>query len=111
MTRSRILLGSLILAATSLAACDLNPQPLPPGEQPDSSLAEAPPGNGSGGGQTSSDGGGAPVLSPGDASPIAPDAAAQDASEGAADGSIDSPSDGPSDGALDAALDASDTSD
>jgi hypothetical protein len=96
--RVRLLQGVSLVFLVSAVACDLNPQPLPPGEQPDSGNSETVPGGGSGSGGNgetgSSDAGGGP-LGLGDAGALAPDAAALD-------GAVDAAVDGSSDAALDA---------
>lgn len=108
--RLRLLPGASLALFVAAAACDLNPQPLPPGEQPDGGNSETVPGGGSSstgsssggpnGTTGSSDAGTSPPFGLGDAGALAADAALADAAlDGAADGSTD------------AALDAGDAGD
>jgi hypothetical protein len=124
-TRAYLLTLAVVAGAVcaSLAACDLNPQPLPPGEEPDAALPSnsgsgsggglgggsngsggtTGTGSGSGGGSGSS-GGGVPGV---DAGPIAEDAAVPDGGTvPPGDAGADAPSDAPSDGHEDGAADA-----
>jgi hypothetical protein len=108
--RLRVLLGASLVVFVAAAACDLNPQPLPPGEQPDAGNSDTVPGGGSSstgsssGGSTgttgSSDAGTSPPFGLGDAGALALDAALADAAL-----------DGTADGSTDAALDAADAGD
>jgi hypothetical protein len=83
-------LSGLLVIASLAAACDLNPQPLPPGEQPDGSVNEQPPSDTNGGtGTPSGSDGGTESLGVGDASVDA----ASDGSDGAIDGESDAPVD------------------
>jgi streptogrisin D len=112
-------LASAIVLAAWVHGCDLNPQPLPPGETPDGSLTNAEGDGGAMGGEDAAGGnfGGGPDASTTDAAapPTPPDAgadagagdageagdaAAQDAGDaGAGDASAeDAPSDAPHDG-------------
>jgi len=121
--RSQFSIGILFFAlgATWLGACDLNPQPLPPGltssgaADDGGALATVPTGSSSGGGgladagasQLPSDGGPNGSSSPDGGPPLAADGAATSASDAAAD----APSDGSAeDGQADAGPDA-DTAD
>jgi hypothetical protein len=96
--------SALLAAVVLFPACGLNPQPIPPGEQPDSSVNEAPPG-GSGGStppvDTSADGsaastpssdasgfqGDAPFSADGNGGGATPDASVDGAGDTGADGS------------------------
>jgi hypothetical protein len=103
--RTLALLALAALAgAAAVAACDLNPQPLPPGEQAgvseDAGAAGLPGENGGGGidsGATlvSADGGpsGTPPFAAGDCGEQDASDAAGDATEDAADGQADAPND------------------
>jgi hypothetical protein len=53
--RARLFLGASLAFSCAIAACDLNPQPLPPGDQSDGGIDETPTGNG---GATNAAGGG-----------------------------------------------------
>jgi hypothetical protein len=105
MMRTRLLVGtSVAILFAAAAACDLNPQPLPPGEQPDGGNSETP-APGSSGGSNSATGG-----SSGDAAT----AANPDGGEalGITEGGTDGASDGSSDAeGSDASLDAGDAAD
>jgi hypothetical protein len=105
------------LAGAWLFACDLNPQPLPPGEQApfDSNDAAVPTAGGSGGGidagaNAEVDGGaGTPPTAIPDGGAQAADGGASDA--GAEDAALDAPADAASDGSPSSTVDASDASD
>jgi hypothetical protein len=112
--RARLLVafGGCLAAFAVVAACELNPQPLPPGEQPDGGGFAAG-GSGSGGSNgatgAGSDGGALPIVTA-DAS-VSGDSGAGIAADAEADSASDASGDG-GDGASDAesedaALDAS----
>jgi hypothetical protein len=134
MTRARLFFSAFAAAAllavlVGSAACDLNPQPLPPGEQPDGGSLGAPgPSNGGSsggsGGNTPADASAPPPIGSLDGGTQSADAAARsDAGSaedaGSPDSAVDGATDGSSDGAVDggnggnedAALDAGDASD
>ena len=116
MTRARLLRSaSLTFVAVALAAaCDLNPQPLPPGEQSDGGTLANGPGGPSGSGSSSGSGSGGSGSSGSDAS--TPPIVVNDGggvpsldSGSAADASLDAQADASGDGATDAATDGSET--
>jgi hypothetical protein len=88
--RSRLFFfGAAVTALIAGVACDLNPQPLPPGEQPDGGLSDTTSGNGgTPGGATEGDG--AAATAPGDAGVPAIDGGTESlAADGSTDGALD----------------------
>jgi hypothetical protein len=104
-----ILLAAVVLAvAVGVAACGLNPQPLPPGEQaPAGSIedggatASLPNGSAEGDGAALANSDGGPVVAP--PSVTGDGGASGDAGDAAPDGSQDAASDAESDAPADAA--------
>jgi hypothetical protein len=102
----------LSLGATSalLAACSLNPQPLPPGETADSGIlgsgADATTGGDSGGQFAGPDGagGGLDAASDTTATPVVPDGSSE-GGDAATDGGADAPGDSTSEAMPDAPVD------
>jgi hypothetical protein len=90
-------LSALLLAASLATACDLNPQPLPPGDQPEGGANEQPPSD------TNANGGTGEPTAAGDGG----------STDGGLDasGGTDGATDGATDGEDDAPLDAGDASD
>jgi hypothetical protein len=86
MAGSRRFALALLVAAAAFAACDLNPQPLPPGDDKPENAAAPPPGDFGPGGSSGSkqDGPGDPGSDAGvngDAAPPAPEDAGSDGGE------------------------------
>jgi hypothetical protein len=101
MSFARYLLASFIVASLAMG-CDLNPQPLPPGDEPEGGAAAASPGNNANGGTGGDAGGTSPPEVLSDASLDAP----------GGDGALDATLDGAGfDGESDASLDAANASD
>jgi hypothetical protein len=89
LVRSRLFFGAALVVLIAGVACDLNPQPLPPGEQPDAGLGNTASGSGgSPGGATEGDG--AVASAPGDGAVPLIDGGTQSlAGDGSTDGALD----------------------
>jgi len=90
LARRHSVFGLLVVA--TVAGCSLNPQPLPPGEQPDGGGQNAFAGDGAAGGSV--DGGADATIALG-SDGAATDSAPGPADDGSADAATDAPTDAP----------------